>query len=260
LQQPDASAYHQGKTSSQQPDASAYHHRKSSQREDAYNERKTPTTSQPYDDYRERNSKSLPSQHQGAYYERNKSLSSQHQDDYHERTKSLTFPQLDGSFSYHDKQPYQRNVYSKRLPCEDYDSCLSGVYVLKTVNNEGPPRFYVGKSENIEKRIKDHQSGAGVSYLAGCNLKRMPLLTEGSCGDLESWERNETLHRMYRFGINNVRGWMFTSKELSKDDCKAAFSQICEKYDLCRRCGRNSHFQGDCYAKTPVVWAGDMQI
>jgi predicted GIY-YIG superfamily endonuclease len=129
----------------------------------------------------------------------------------------------------------------------------SGIYVLLTTSG----LYYVGKSNDIDSRIKDHQRGLGAACLYGSQFQEIPsLLTSGSASDLESWERNETLHRMLAHGIENVRGWMFTSTELSDNDLEDAFRQICEKFDLCRRCGRNSHFAYQCFARSLAMWAG----
>ena len=135
----------------------------------------------------------------------------------------------------------------------------SGVYALQTLSGDAPT-FYVGKSSNIAKRLQDHRAGMGVQYLAGVDFAEVPLITEGSTLDLESWERNETLRRMLEFGVDNVRGWMFSSRHLQPDDHRAAFHQICEKFDLCRRCGRNSHFVSDCFAKSTAPWANGLPL
>jgi hypothetical protein len=131
---------------------------------------------------------------------------------------------------------------------------VGGIYALQTLSGDAPA-FYVGKSGNIAKRLQDHRDGLGNPYLAGCDFVQVPLSTAGSKDDLESWERNETLHRMVVLGVGNVRGWMFTDRHLKPEDNRAAFSQICEKYDLCRRCGRKSHFKADCFAKSTAPWA-----
>jgi hypothetical protein len=60
---------------------------------------------------------------------------------------------------------------------------------------------------------------------------------------------------MYRRGINSVRGWMFVSKTLSEEQTESAFNQVCERFDLCRKCGRNSHFASACFAKSKAQWA-----
>ncbi len=128
----------------------------------------------------------------------------------------------------------------------------SGIYVLLTTSG----LYYVGKSNDIDSRIRDHQRGLGAACLNGSRFQVITTLTSGSASDLESWERNETLHRMLHHGIENVRGWMFTSTQLSENDSQSAFRQICEKFDLCRRCGRRSHFADQCFARSIDKWAG----
>jgi len=127
----------------------------------------------------------------------------------------------------------------------------SGVYVLR----DEAGRMYVGKSGNIQQRIQQHLAGEGTRFLTG-NIKRLPPYQKGDAGDMESWERNETLARMYRHGIDKVRGWMFTGTLLTKTEEEDAFKQICEKFDLCRRCGRNTHFAEKCFATTRADWEG----
>jgi predicted GIY-YIG superfamily endonuclease len=123
--------------------------------------------------------------------------------------------------------------------------------VLKS--NDG--LYYVGKSTNIEARLRQHRSD-GVAFTKTMDaFQRIQPLTNGSTTDLESWERNETLQRMHRHGIDNVRGWMFTTVELSDEQRMDAFKQVCEKFDLCRTCGRGSHFVANCFANTKATWA-----
>ena len=99
-----------------------------------------------------------------------------------------------------------------------------GVYVLKSKDSN---TFYVGKSNDIEARIIEHKSNDENS--SAFLKQKMPnfdyiqTLTTGSVNDLESWERNETLHLMRIHGIENVRGWMFTTVNLSTEHNKDAF-------------------------------------
>ena len=128
----------------------------------------------------------------------------------------------------------------------------SGVYVLQQGD-----KFYVGKSADVAKRIKEHKKG-GTCCRFNARCKRIRPLTQpvtaGEDDDWESWERNETLTRMYEFGIDNVRGWMFSTFCLSGPDQESAFRQICEKFDLCRRCGGAAHFANECTANKRAVW------
>ena len=114
------------------------------------------------------------------------------------------------------------------------DFANQGVYVLELEENQ----IYVGKSNHIAARIDQHRTTKSI-------IRRLMPYTP-YCHDFESWERNETLHWMAVKGIPHVRGWMFTTKELKKGDVKQAFRQICEKYDLCRKCGQKGHFIEQC--------------
>ena len=126
-----------------------------------------------------------------------------------------------------------------------------GVYVLR--NRETGVR-YVGKSNNMEARIIQHRNG-------GDPLVRENTVTVGSAGDLESWERNEVLTRMYEDGIDQVRGWRYTrSGPLPMDDKISARNDIMEKFDLCRRCGHNNHFADRCFARSPAAWCADIPM
>ena len=138
--------------------------------------------------------------------------------------------------------------------CPPSKKARSGVYVLKASNG----LHYVGKSNDIDTRIEDHAEGEGASCIASAGaVQEVKVLTTGQQDDLESWERNETLLRMKQHGIDRVRGWMFTSEKLTEAEKECAFRQICEKFDLCRRCGREGHFADVCYAATRADFSGD---
>ena len=128
-----------------------------------------------------------------------------------------------------------------------------GVYVLQLKDGG----FYVGKSNDIEERLRQHagkSEGGGGAVCAKGFVSRVATLTP-RCEDLEAWERAETLALMYKHGIERVRGWMYTSEEMPEKQREHAFSQICEKNDLCRRCGHGGHFAASCNVKGRAAWA-----
>lgn len=107
--------------------------------------------------------------------------------------------------------------------------------------------MYVGKSNNIERRVHEHESGEfAVSW---GEPTMIPTETTPIPNDLESWERNETLHLMKKHGISKVRGWKYTTMTLTPEERRNATEQIREKYDLCRLCGSDKHFASNCKFK-----------
>jgi hypothetical protein len=130
-----------------------------------------------------------------------------------------------------------------RPPAKAAVELEGGVYVLQRPDGG----FYVGKSCNIQERLRQHADGSGAACAKGA-CRRVPPLTQ-PCEDLEAWERAEVLARMLKHGVAKVRGWMYTSPELSEAQAEHAFKQVCEKYDLCRKCGRRGHFAAACRAQ-----------
>lgn len=148
----------------------------------------------------------------------------------------------DSEFS--DQLSEESGEFSDELSEDSGEDESSGVYVLRYVDRT----YYVGKTTNMPARLAEHRTKGDFEVLKP--------ETPGSAMDLESWERNETLHRMLKHGVDKVRGWMFTSRRLSESNLQDIFAQICEKYDLCRRCGRATHFASGCYARTRAPWCG----
>ena len=132
----------------------------------------------------------------------------------------------------------------------------AGVYVLKLEDGT----YYVGESTQIDVRIAQHQSGTGASFTVdtGANAVRVDPLTSGQVTDMEAWERAETLERMYKYGINNVRGWMYVTPVLSPQQRDEAFQQICSRKKLCSTCGRSSHFSAQCFANGKAGWLSNL--
>jgi len=179
------------------------------------------------------------------------SLSDSSQDDYNRYCRSLKRPKFPKT-----TQPFRASYAYRRNDQERphmHASASAGVYALKS---SVTGICYVGKSSDIGTRIEQHHR-----QNEGDSLIREPLLTRGDVDDLESWERNEVLTRMYRNGLESVRGWKFTRRgQLTIDEKVSARDDIMEKFDLCRRCGRNNHFADKCFARTAAPWCSDIPM
>lgn len=159
------------------------------------------------------------------------------------------------------------------------------IYVLKLRNE----KYYVGKTQNIEKRINDHFSGNGSAWT---KMFKPISLVEKFEVKSEYDEDNTTKTYMQKYGIENVRGGSYTTvvlansiigilikefataknkcficggKHMSKncqsdeewitdDDSDWTSDDADEKFPIgsCFRCGRKSHYAYNCYAKTDI--------
>jgi hypothetical protein len=145
-----------------------------------------------------------------------------------------------------------------QVPAKDAPK-LSKIYVLKFADG-ATPAFYVGKSKDVEERLQQHAAGQGAACTTGRQFTRVEPTTIGSAADLEAWERAEVLARMHEFGIGAVRGWKFTMRFMPLSQRLAAFDDVCERLDLCRECGRGTHFVEACEAVTTDRWTNGLQV
>ena len=133
------------------------------------------------------------------------------------------------------------------------------VYVLQLENN----KYYVGESNNVDKRIKSHKKGNGSAWTRKYSVIRGEKpFTEPQ---KHLWELTETLERIKLHGIENVRGSMFTSPYPLKDHEKIMAAQLyCELKGLCRKCGSPDHFITHCNSDKLEDWVhnfgGELQF
>lgn len=136
-------------------------------------------------------------------------------------------------------------------------------YVLKLTDD----KWYIGKSSNPEVRIEDHKTGNGSEW----TKLHSPLSVVEIIPIRDGLEEDLITKRYMRiYGIENVRGGTYTtiglssnvikllSKELQGADDKCYkcgqsghFAKQCSPA-ACKRCGRNSHDDTNCYAKTHI--------
>ena len=135
-----------------------------------------------------------------------------------------------------------------------------GVYVLQF--GAAADKYYVGKSDNVDARIRWHMdeqkpSVQWVAYHGGGKKVVSPMTPRND--DLNAWEQKETVERMIVHGIDNVRGWEFTTTgPLSSSECEMVKKLHMGFADLCRKCGRKGHMASSCYARTKDNWLFDI--
>ena len=129
-----------------------------------------------------------------------------------------------------------------------------GVYVLELRSGA----IYVGKSEDVEARVQQHERGglqcaAWVRKNGGVRRRLQPEVPPSA--DLDAWEQKETIMRMRTRGIDRVRGWEFTEcGDLTWEHCATLKTAIFGSGDLCRNCGGHGHFAAACRRLTKEGW------
>ena len=119
----------------------------------------------------------------------------------------------------------------------------TNIYVLRL---EGG-RYYVGKSDNVMNRYKQHIEGSGSAW----TRKHKPVSLEKIIENVSSFEEDKvTKEYMSKYGIDKVRGGSYVEMELSDFHTDALKMEIWAAKDLCTQCGRPGHFVKDCHAKT----------
>ena len=122
---------------------------------------------------------------------------------------------------------------------------MDNIYILKL--KEG--KYYIGKTNNIEKRWNEHITGNG----SGFTKKYKPISLIKTIKSISHFDEDKYVKEyMSKFGIDNVRGGTYSNIDLD-DNCIAVLEkEIRHSKNECMRCGRDTHFIKDCYAKTDV--------
>lgn len=122
------------------------------------------------------------------------------------------------------------------------------VYVLKLEDD----KYYVGESTNVEKRIWAHKNDNGSAW-----TKKHEVEAQISGVEVTNNfnELAQTLEMMRVYGIDNVRGSLFTKPfPLDRFEKIMAAQLYCELHGYCRKCGSNDHFVGNCKEDKVVNW------
>jgi hypothetical protein len=120
---------------------------------------------------------------------------------------------------------------------------MSTIYVLRLKGG----RYYIGKSNNVMNRYKQHLNGSGSAW----TRKYKPLSVEKTIHNVSPFEEDKiTKEYMSTYGIDKVRGGSYVEIKLSEFHMAALNMEIWAANDLCTQCGRSGHFVKDCYATT----------
>ena len=116
---------------------------------------------------------------------------------------------------------------------------MSSIYILKCDKN----KFYVGKSNNVNKRIQEHFQTNGSAWTRKYKpLSVHKIIDTSDIFDEDKW----TLKYMELYGIKNVRGGSFCKLILTKSELNIIRRMINGANDNCFLCGSDKHFIRSC--------------
>ena len=144
---------------------------------------------------------------------------------------------------------FRKCLWLKNKCCCCHQRKYPQIYVLKLEKD----KYYIGESYNKKKRIQIHKNGNGSSWTKKYKvIKEIKPITKPQ---FKLWELVETLNIMNLYGINNVRGSLFSSPfELTSHEKTMAAQLYCELNGLCRKCGYKGHFISNCNNKYLSNW------
>ncbi len=121
----------------------------------------------------------------------------------------------------------------------------TNIYILKLNDN----KYYVGKTKDVNKRFQDHFSGNGSSW----TQLYKPIEVIKVINNASIFEEDKQVKELMNIhGIDHVRGGTYSKIKLSAEEKQTLQKEIWSARDSCIRCGYDSHFVKDCYAKTDI--------
>ncbi len=116
---------------------------------------------------------------------------------------------------------------------------MSTLYVLQLENK----KWYVGKTDDVEKRFEQHKSGKGSTWTKFHNpikiVETRPIKSDQD-------ENIITKEYMKKYGVVNVRGGAYTNVLMSDSEINFLQKEICSNIDACYNCGKSGHFANKC--------------
>lgn len=126
------------------------------------------------------------------------------------------------------------------------------VYILKCENS----KYYVGKTNNVEKRLEDHKNGD--VYWTKINKI---IKVEEVVSNVDDFDEDKYVKiYMKKYGIENVRGGSYSQCKIPKNKLSVLKMELNTSDDKCYKCGRKGHYINQCKTKTSKYYTTSTKI
>ncbi len=105
-------------------------------------------------------------------------------------------------------------------------------------------KYYVGKTNNLNRRLEEHFSGENSAEWTKLHRPVKVINVQPCNGDFD--EVNVTKEYMSKFGIDNVRGGAYSNCTLSLEQKRLLEVEIRSAKGLCNNCGEEGHYANVC--------------
>lgn len=113
------------------------------------------------------------------------------------------------------------------------------IYILKLEQD----KYYVGKTNNPDIRIKNHFNLNGAEW----TKKYQPINVYKIIPNCDDYDENKyTKIYMEKYGIDNVRGGSYCTINISNDIKKIILQELNSNNNKCYICHKSGHFASDC--------------
>lgn len=128
-------------------------------------------------------------------------------------------------------------------------------YVISIYRDAGRVYYYIGKSNQVSDRIREHNDGIGAEWT------KYHVWGDGTVWELievvpccEFTEDNLTKKYMRKYGIEYVRGGSYSEVNLPQSKIDVLCVELATAGDACFKCGRKGHFKTQCDGNRMAKW------